>query len=251
VTLESRTKRGTLQASNPHVSIIAHITAEELRGKMKSMDIVNGFANRFLFVASRRVPELPFGGRHPLDLVGTLLPLLANAVTFARGVGLVRRDRHADHLWAEVYSGLRQRPPGVRGAATSRAEAQTMRLALIYALLDQSDLIREKHLEAALALWDYCERSAYYVWSDRYLNRDLDRLCRAIEESGDQGLSLTAVVHDLFGRNKSKEEVHALIEKAIEFGIARKEEQKTDGRRATILLPTGNDKTTKTHGSVV
>ena len=31
VTLETRTKRGTLQAANPHVSIIAHITAEELR----------------------------------------------------------------------------------------------------------------------------------------------------------------------------------------------------------------------------
>jgi hypothetical protein len=59
-----------------------------------------------------------------------------------------------------------------------------MRLALLYALLDQSDPIREEHLRSALALWDYCERSAYYVWSDRFVNRDLDRLCRAIEESG-------------------------------------------------------------------
>ena len=95
---------------------------------MGSTDLVNGFANRFLFVASRRVRELPFGGRHPLDLVGSLLPSLEDAVKFARGVGLVRRDVHADALWAEVYSGLMQRPPGIRGAATSRAEAQTMRL---------------------------------------------------------------------------------------------------------------------------
>ena len=204
VTLEARTKRGALQAANPHVSIIAHITADELRRKMGSTDLVNGFANRFLFVASRRVRELPFGGRHPLDLVGSLLPSLEDAVKFARGVGLVRRDVHADALWAEVYSGLTQRPPGIRGAATSRAEAQTMRLALLYALLDQSDLIREEHLRSALALWDYCERSAYYVWSDRFMNRDLDRLCRAIEESGERGLTLTSVVHELFRGNKPK-----------------------------------------------
>jgi hypothetical protein len=86
-----------------------------------------------------------------------------------------------------------------------------MRLALLYALLDQSDLIREEHLRSALALWDYCERSAYYVWSDRFVNRDLDRLCRAIEESGERGLTLTSVVHELFRGNKPKEEVHALI----------------------------------------
>jgi hypothetical protein len=126
-----------------------------------------------------------------------------------------------------------------------------MRLALIYALLDQSDLIREAHLKAALAVWGYCERSAYSIWSDRYLNRDLDRLCRAIEESGQRGLSLTTVVHDLFRRNKPKEEVHALIEQAIEYGIARKEVQKTDGRPATILLPAKHDLTTKARASVV
>ena len=251
VTLESHTKRGTLQAANPHVSIVAHITTEELRRKMGSTDLVNGFCNRFLLVASRRMRELPFGGRHPLDLVGSLLPSLEDAVKFARGVGLVRRDVHADSLWAEVYSGLTQRPPGIRGAATSRAEAQTMRLALLYALLDQSELIREEHLKAALALWDYCERSAYYVWSDRFMNRDLDRLCRAIEESGERGLTLTSVVHELFRGNKPKEEVHALIEQAIEFGVAMKSVQRTDGRPVTLLLPIKHDITTKARTSVV
>jgi hypothetical protein len=126
-----------------------------------------------------------------------------------------------------------------------------MRLALIYALLDESDSIRVEHLKAALAVWGYCERSALYIWSDRYLNRDLDRLCRAIEESEERGLSLTSVVHDLFRGNKPKEEVHALIDQAIEYGIARKDVQKTDGRPVTLLLSTKHDVTTKAHTSVV
>ena len=122
---------------------------------------------------------------------------------------------------------------------------------LLYALLDQSELIREEHLKAALALWDYCERSAYYVWSDCFMNRDLDRLCRAIEESGERGLTLTSVIHELFRGNKPKEEVHALIEQAIEFGVAMKSVKKTDGRPITLLLPAKHDKTTKVLGSVV
>ena len=46
---------------------------------------------------------------------------------------------------------------GLYGAVTSRAEAQVVRLSLIYALLDCSPVIRQEHLLAALALWEYCE----------------------------------------------------------------------------------------------
>ncbi len=46
----------------------------------------------------------------------------------------------ADH-WAAVYPELTQDRPGLLGAATARAEAQTLRLALTYALLDGADRI--------------------------------------------------------------------------------------------------------------
>jgi hypothetical protein len=38
--------------------------------------------------------------------------------------------------------------------ATGRAEAQVLRLSMIYALLDNTATIAEVHLRAALALWD-------------------------------------------------------------------------------------------------
>src|SRR5438309_1857285 len=50
------------------------------------------------------------------------------------------------------------------GAMTSRAEAQVMRLAMIYALLDCSEAIRVEHLEAALAVWQYAEASVNHVF---------------------------------------------------------------------------------------
>ena len=50
------------------------------------------------------------------------------------------------------------------GALTSLAEAQVLRLSLIYALLDGERLVRVPHLLAALSVWDYCETSVKYIF---------------------------------------------------------------------------------------
>ena len=83
----------------------------------------------------------------------------------SRRVFLVR-DENARQVWWAVYPELSEGGPGLSGAVTSRAEAQTMRLALLYALLDSSDCIRREHLVAALALWEYVEASAQCVFGD-------------------------------------------------------------------------------------
>jgi hypothetical protein len=239
--LESLTKKGVIRVVDPHVSMIGHVTADELRRKLTSTDQLNGFANRFLVVASRRVRELPFGGRPPLDLAAPLLPALSDAVAFARGVGLVRRDEATDWLWWGAYPGLSTRPAGLRGAVTGRAEAQVMRLALVYALLERSPVIGEGHLRAALALWGFCERSAYYVWAEPAHSPDLDRLLQAVDRAGDGGLSLTAVGHKVFQGNKPKEEIHALIEQAIALGKVHKVKRGTRGRPEVLLFPGPGD----------
>lgn len=48
--------------------------------------------------------------------------------------------------------------------ATGRAHAETLRLSLLYALLNGSDVIRVEHLRAALSLWRYCEASARRIF---------------------------------------------------------------------------------------
>src|SRR5207253_7690768 len=66
--------------------------------------------------------------------------------------------RHARTLWRHAYPQLTQPADGLRGHLTARAEAHTIRLALIYALIDDQTQIHEQHLKAALALWDYANR---------------------------------------------------------------------------------------------
>ena len=57
-----------------------------------------------------------------------------------------------------------QRPWGLLAAVTARTEAQIVRLALVYALIDRSPVIDVPHLRAAHALWDYAVRSVAYVF---------------------------------------------------------------------------------------
>ena len=61
-TVSIRTRNNPLQATDCHVSIIGHITHEELYKSLDNVDVFNGFGNRFLWVLSRRSKSLPLGG---------------------------------------------------------------------------------------------------------------------------------------------------------------------------------------------
>jgi hypothetical protein len=70
------------------------------------------------------------------------------------------------------------------GAICGRAEAQTVRLALIYAVLDGSDgVIKLPHLKAALALWRYYEASVLYVFGDSLGDPIADTILAALRNN--------------------------------------------------------------------
>ncbi len=69
---------------------------------------------------------------------------VSTALSFARGIGEMRRDQEAREVWHAVYEELSEGKPGLLGAMIARAEAQVMRLACIYALLDRSPVIRKE-----------------------------------------------------------------------------------------------------------
>ena len=75
------------------------------------------------------------------------------------------------------------------GAIIGRTEAQVIRIALIYALLDQRDKIDLVHLEAAIAVWEYCEASARYIFGDALGDPIADEILQAVRQAGEEGLS--------------------------------------------------------------
>jgi hypothetical protein len=74
-----------------------------------------------------------------------------------------------------------------------------MRMALIYALLDQSSIIKGEHLRAALAVWEYCEASAEFIFGDRLGDPVADAILGALRQNP-SGMTRTEI-RDLFGRN--------------------------------------------------
>src|SRR5262249_47333159 len=142
--------------------------SDELLRHLREGEAANGYANRFLWALVRRSKYLPDGGALRQEDFMNLVVEVHEVVTWAHGLGDFRlgRDARARELWHGVYPNLSDGKPGMLGGVTGRAEAQALRLSVLYALLDRSELICEEHLRAALAVWSYCADSAAIVFGD-------------------------------------------------------------------------------------
>jgi Protein of unknown function (DUF3987) len=165
--LSTLTKNSPLTGTGAHISIVGHITEDELRARITRTDMANGFANRFLFACVRRSKMLPHGGNLDEAEIEALSQRIESVVAFAKAAGRVGLTEPAKREWEAIYPHLSAEQAGLLGAITARAEAQTIRLALIYCLLDGKDQIDVEHLRAAIAVWEYCETSAARIFWKR------------------------------------------------------------------------------------
>jgi hypothetical protein len=189
------TRTAPARASDAHISIIGHITATELQHHINPIELANGLLNRFLLLGCRRVRLLPEGGDpDPLHHTG-LDHRLAKALQAARRTGQLRLSSRARHAWADAYQQLAEPQPGIAGAISARAEAHTIRLALIYTLLDTARQNQPEHLNAALALWDYTLRSATWALERTTANPLAHQIHAALTHALPDGLTRTQLRH--------------------------------------------------------
>lgn len=158
------TKNNSARATDTHISILGHITRPELAKCLCDTDCFNGFANRFLWVLVKRSKLLPDGGAG-VDLA-KLQQRIAAALVAAKKIGAMSRSAAARELWFQVYPELTAEHPGIYGSVVGRGEAQTLRLSMLFALLDGKATIEVVHLQAALAAWRYCDQSAKIIFAD-------------------------------------------------------------------------------------
>jgi hypothetical protein len=232
--LASLTKNNPAIATDAHISIIGHITIDELRRRLTRTEAGNGFANRFCFFCVRRSKVLPEGGNAQQIEWKSFLDRLKGAVKFGLTAGEIRKNEEAKELWASVYPSLSDGKPGLFGAVTSRSEAQTMRLACLYAVLDQSNLIKLEHLLAALALWDNSEASARHIFGDATGDRVADQILQALR-GAPGGLTRTDI-SGLFGRNKNADRIDQALAFLISRSLVKKTKEKTQGRPVELWV---------------
>lgn len=115
--LATLTKNANTHATGAHVSMIAHITSDDLRASLDRVSFFNGYANRYLFVCVKRSKLLPFGGvvaegviAHLADRLREMYDTslaLRRAITF---------DKDAAPMWeAEYRTHCRSTVPGCSG----------------------------------------------------------------------------------------------------------------------------------------
>jgi hypothetical protein len=228
--LATLTKHSPTRATQPFISIVGHITADELRQALDHTSMANGYANRFLFACVKRSKLLPRGGTLGAEIGSKLGARTLEALIAARNIEQLTMTDAAKVHWKDIYSALSAGLPGLLGAITDRAEAQTIRLALVYALLDQARQIDVVHINAGLALWDFCVASTRYIFGDLVGDPVADTILRALRGAGADELSRTDLIN-LFGRHLSVNQIDAALVALLSAGKARCGNMKKTGGR--------------------
>lgn len=231
--LRITTKHDPLRVTDHLISVIGHITNEELQQKLTTVDVANGLANRFLFVHAERSKLLPSGGHLRVEDLSDLVADVGAAVGHARRVGEVRRTPDAEDRWRDLYYSMADDDPGgMLGSLTARAEPQVLRLALVYCLLDGADRIDVAHLDAAYRLWRYCRGSADYVFGDALGDPVADRIDATLRDTPN-GLDRTQL-RELFGRHVRRPQMDAALELLTAHRRITSRTEDTGGRPRTI-----------------
>lgn len=231
--LRPLTKNNPIRATGAHISILGHITQDELLRHLNDIEQGNGFANRFIWILVKRSKILSNPTGTPTSKLQPLVTQLAACVKFARNSNIktMVRTPDAEELWTRIYPGLSEGKPGLLGAILARAEIQVLRLACIYALLDREPMITAAHLHAALAIWEYAEASARRIFGTRLGNPDADRILAALRQRNE--LSETDI-HELFNRHKQAADIQTALDLLANLGMADRYQEETGGRPRMI-----------------
>ena len=219
--------------SAPHVAIYGNITPAELLATLTATDRDNGFINRFI-VFHAEMPRLePFPRSTPAPVVANLARRLLDITSFAKG-GYVwdanpelacmdRREvtlsREASALYARLYCGeLNSQKDGERVAGLlHRGPAYLLRMAMLFALSDLSEVIEPRHLEAAIAWVRYWRESVKFIFNNARDEIEQAKTCDKAErlyqwlKTRSKPATRTEITNDCFAKRGGSD-----VDKAID-----------------------------------
>lgn len=205
--LAPMTKNNRITASDPHVSIIGHITRDELLKSLKAVENTNGGTNRFLWCCAKRSKSLPFGGNPAGEALMAVYQRLDQAVGWAQmNPGLIGFDSEAAEMWSIVYDELGDIPGGAIGGILSRAEPHVRRIATIFAAMDMSLVVNADHLTAALEIWRYSRDSVRWIFGSQSVSEQetlSDRIFEIVKASP-EGCMRSEIAAKLGGKSVKK-----------------------------------------------
>lgn len=226
--LAALTRNSPLKATDAHISIIGHVTKDELVKRLSETDTQGGFTNRFLWLMVKRSKLLPFGADWNGTDVKPVVERLTRALEFAKAAGKIGWADSARPVWETVYEELSEGETGLVGAATSRAEAQALRIAALFAVMDRSRSIEAPHVFAALEFWQYAKDSARYIFGTATGDPVIDRIMEALRGKP-KGLTRNEI-GELFHWHQKSDRISHALDQLRDAGAVRVEKEATGGR---------------------
>ena len=219
-TISPLTKSARVVATNPHISIIAHITAYELVHKIKKCDVANGFLNRIPIIHSQRNKTVALPKRTPDSVINDLAIELADTVNYAQQAGQIRFDNDSPEYWEDVYKKVTVLNDGHEiDFLLARSEPFIIKIAMITALLDRRNTIGIEDLKTGVAWFHYWRDSITFIFDGerqkveaselQYLADDVLTAVNSINDGN--GCSRTQISEFLNG-NKSSAQISRALE---------------------------------------
>lgn len=218
--IRTRGKHHPAVATNPHLSLIAHVQPQILQRRMTSDDFTSGFANRFLHIALRSSKVLA----NPPTLEPARLcywtDRIKEAVRYGQECGELQRSAEAQVLWDDIYPRiLRRMRCGLTADLAQRAASHVMRVAGLYAVLAGDRTISEAALRAGVAWWEYAEATLGWVYGLSLTGSDsADAIVRELRQAGEAGLCKS----DMFGMRlaRTASDLNRDLDRLAELGLA-------------------------------
>lgn len=231
---EPMTKTSRIKATKAHVVILGHITRAELK-LMNQVQMYNGFANRFLWIHAQRQKLVALPKPIPKEELEKYRRIIVKRVKEARKLKAVQLTKQAKSFWQEIYRSLSGESPGAVGAVTSRTETHTVRLALIYALAMNKNVISVSELKAALALVTYAQQTAMILFSEHVEDIQCEKILQALRKAPEHQMTKTEISRDVFKRNVEAKEIRRILDEMSERGILQMEEVIKGGHKRTLV----------------
>jgi len=238
--LQVKSVKKELRADNTHVSLVGHaVPAELTAGARNAIVSAGGLETRFLWALvtrSKRVNPLTKSqadlGELAEDIQASLIaaktaafraqPVWWQALCDMKGVTPPQEfpvsQEVVDKWFYLVTDRLPEPSDPALEAVFQRAEAQIIRLALVYALSSGDTMIESQHIDAALALWTYCARSFEAIATVPYAKQapkiNTERMAKLVNylvANQTRWVSASEVYVECFARNYKAADIKGML----------------------------------------
>ena len=252
VSMKPATKSNRLYASDPHVCLSGAISPGELLTLMKTRELTNGFANRFLMIWAERSQVLPFPKATPQATVDAIARRVLEVLEFVGADHHGNRDGlrvelspQAQWRYGQLYRAELNEECGspVLTALLERRAPMLLRLAMLFALTDTQLRIDVQHIDAAAAWIRHAVASVRFV----FVSADEDARMARVVEMADQILeflkqhgsaSRRDITVDCFDRHATKHQIDAAVEHLLGVTPARIHVRTVDRPKGSPGTPT-------------